>query len=179
MHDPMPSERIHGDEPPSQWIVDQLAIRADGLMAIDLACGTGRHTRVMAPRFNVLAIDRNPRALQQLDDLPGVKTLCQDLETPVWPLAASMADLVVVSNYFWRPHLHHVFALVRPGGWLLYETFSVGNERYGKPSNPDFLVRNNELREAVPDNWSIHSHWQGYTDLPKPAMRVRLAAQRH
>ena len=178
MHNPKSDGGVHGSEPPSPWLVEQLAAQPDGLTAIDLACGAGRHTRLMAPRFQVIAIDRNASVLTPLAELPGVKTLCHDLESAHWPLAASMADLVIVSNYFWRPHLQHVFQLVRPGGWLLYETFSEGNGQFGKPSNPDFLVRHDELLTAVPADWTVHAHWQGYTEIPNPAMRVRLAAQR-
>lgn len=167
----------HGNEAPSSWLTSHIADRPDGIEAIDLACGTGRHTRLMAPRLHVLAIDRDPHALASLSDQFNVSVLLADLETPTWPLLNHKVDLVVVSNYFWRPCLAHVFDLVRPGGWLLYDTFSEGNEQYGKPSNPDFLVRRGELLAAVPPRWTIHEHWQGFTAHPKPAMRVRLAAE--
>lgn len=169
--------RLHGDESPSRWLASRIADQPDGIQAIDLACGAGRHTRLMAPRLHVLAIDRDTSAVTSLSGLANVRVLCADLETSIWPLNDHKVDLVVVSNYFWRPSLSRVFDLVRPGGWLLYETFSEGNGQYGKPSNPDFLVRKGELLAAIPPGWIIHEHWQGLIQDPKPAMRVRLAAE--
>jgi rhodanese-related sulfurtransferase len=56
---------------------------------------------------------------------------------------------VVVVDYLWRPLLPVIVASVAPGGLLLYETVAVGNECFGRPRNPDFLLRPGELRDAV------------------------------
>jgi len=157
----------------SQW----QAVPA-GLSAVDIAAGYGRHARALADRFDVLAVDRDQTALDSLENIERLRTVCMDLEGSDWPLMGQHFDLVVVSNYFWRPRLQELFALVSPGGLLLYETFSAGNAAYGKPSNPAFLVEENELLKSLPADFAVVHHWQGFTDDPAPAMRVRLAAKR-
>ena len=65
-----------------------------------------------------------------------------------------------------------------PGGWLLYETFAVGNEKFGRPSNPDFLLEPGELIEAVRDRLEIVAYENIEETAPRPAMRQRIAARR-
>lgn len=166
--------------PPSPWVVRHLAqVPASGRI-LDLACGSGRHARWLAAQGrSVLAVDRNPSALAGLQGLPGVAVLATDLETDDWPLAGQCFAGVVVTNYLWRPRLADVCALLAPGGALIYETFMVGNEAYGKPSNPDFLLRPQELR-AVAKAAGLReiAFEEGYTATPKPALRQAICAVR-
>jgi hypothetical protein len=69
--------------------------------------------------------------------------ICQfDLEdTNIWGFADDGFDIVIVANYLYRPRLDDLLGLVRPGGYLAYETFATGNEVFGRPSNPDFLLQ--------------------------------------
>lgn len=121
-----------------------------GAAVLDLACGQGRHARLFAAcGQKVLALDRDAQALAGLKDIAGIETLCADVERDAWPLAGRIFDAVVVSNYLHRPLWAHLIAAVAPGGLLIYETFMQGNEAYGKPSNPDFLLRPGELLEAT------------------------------
>jgi hypothetical protein len=64
------------------------------------------------------------------------------------------------------------------GGVLLYETFAAGNERFGKPSNPDFLLRPGELLEAVRGHLRVTAYEDLQVDAPAPAMVQRICAQR-
>lgn len=151
-----------------------------GGQVLDLACGSGRHTRLLVERgYPVLAVDRNAQALAGLLGLAGVKTLELDLEGADWPLAGQYFAGIVVINYLWRPHLPDVLALLAPGGVLIYETFMLGNEAFGKPSNPDFLLRSGELRRAagVAGLREI-AFMEGYVDSPKPAMVQAICARR-
>ena len=75
-----------------------------------------------------------------------------------------------------RPAL--LLALLRPGGVLIYETFMVGNERFGKPSNPEFLLRPNELLERLAGEWTIVAFEQGEVQSPRPAVVQRICAVR-
>ena len=68
-----------------------------------------------------------------------------DLENGPWPLAGERFDAVVVTNYLWRPLMPSLLASLADGGVLIYETFALGNEAFGRPSNPDFLLRPGEL----------------------------------
>src|SRR5262249_11710330 len=95
-----------------------------------------------------------------------------------WPLAGRTFAGVVVANYLHRPLLPTLVASVGPGGALLYETFAVGNERYGRPSNPDFLLRPGELLEAVRRALEGGAYENVTLEGPRPAVVQRIAARR-
>ena len=59
---------------------------------------------------------------------------------------------------------------------ILYETFAVGNEKFGKPNNPNYLLKENELLNLKPDNFMVVDYFHGEVELPKPALIQRLAA---
>lgn len=147
---------------------------------LDLACGSGRHSRLLARHgFAVLAVDRDQSALASLAATPGVATAEMDLEGTTWPLAGREFDGIVVTNYLWRPRLPELLATLAPGGVLIYETFMLGNADYGKPSNPDFLLRPGELRDiASAAGLREIAFAEGYVDTPKPAMRQAICALR-
>lgn len=147
---------------------------------LDLACGSGRHSRLLAAKNHlVLAVDRDSLALTNLADMAGVETCVLDLEGEIWPLAGERFSGIVVTNYLWRPRLGDLLALLAPGGVLIYETFMLGNEAYGKPSNPDFLLRPQELRTLIQAaGLSEIDFVEGYVDQPKPAMRQAICARR-
>ncbi len=93
----------------------------------------------------VTAVDRDAVALQSLTGVDGVAIEHRDIEAQAWPYAPNSFDAVIVCNYLWRPTFDALLATLKPGGVLLYETFMDGNERYGTPSRPNFLLRSNEL----------------------------------
>jgi len=117
---------------------------------LDVACGSGRHLRWFAERgCSVTGIDRDQAALEASCDV-GAELIHADIENGPWPLAGRRFDAVVVTNYLWRALLPRIVESVDVGGVLIYETFALGNERFGKPSNPDFLLRPGELLGLVP-----------------------------
>jgi SAM-dependent methyltransferase len=144
---------------------------------IDVACGAGRHVRLLSGMgFRVEAVDRDVQALAALEDVPGVTTRCGDLEGGVWPYGSSCFDGVVVTNYLYRPRFDALLDLLRPNGVLIYETFMLGNEALGKPSNPDFLLRPHELLERVRPRLHVIAFEQGRVDTPRPAVIQRICA---
>lgn len=166
--------------PASPWVEGHCRLIASRGRVLDLACGTGRHTHLLAGLgYPVLAVDRDLEVLAGMRGVPGVETRGLDLETADWPLTGEHFAGIVVSNYLWRPHLSALLACLAPGGVLIYETFMLGNEAYGKPSNPKFLLRPGELREVVKAaGLTEEALAEGFTDQPRPAMRQAIVATR-
>lgn len=166
--------------PPSPWVTAHAAQIKTGGDVLDLACGSGRHARWLGGQgFQVTAVDRDREALASLNGVLGIVTEQMDLEGDGWPLAGRTFDGIVVTNYLWRPRLPDLLALLAPGGVLIYETFMLGNEAYGKPSRPEFLLRPNELREVVAAaGFREQAFVEGYVAEPKPALRQAICAVR-
>jgi len=164
---------------PSAWVSRWLAVAPRSGKALDVASGAGRHARLLASRgLDVVAVDRDAGALALLDGAPRVTTCIADLEGAAWPFAPASFDVVVVANYLHRPLFPSIAAALRPEGLLIYETFMVGNERYGRPSNPEFLLRPGELLKAFLPALAVLGFEQGMVATPKPAVVQRLAAVR-
>jgi SAM-dependent methyltransferase len=168
---------------PALWIDQHLPSAAPGGTALDLACGTGRHTSLLLARgYKVTAIDRE---IARLGDLARkVEAIQADLEDgSPWPFAGPppgrQFDVIVVTDYLHRPLFPSIAAALAPGGLLLYETFAVGNEKYGKPSNPNFLLRDGELLD-VARHHSLRVLAYAAVDeaSPHPAVKQRIAAQK-
>jgi SAM-dependent methyltransferase len=169
----------HEIQSPSAWVVRWAPLVRPGGDVLDLACGSGRHARHFAARgCRVLAVDRDEAALAALAGVTGVVTRVADLEGAPWPFATSSFDAIVVANYLHRPLFGHIVAALRPGGVLVYETFMAGNERFGKPSNPHFLLRPGELLELVQGWLEVVAFEQGTVEAPRPAVVQRLCAVR-
>jgi len=168
---------VHDDVAASAWIARFAALVPAGARVLDVAAGRGRHARFFAARgAQVVAVDVDAEALAALAGVRGVTARVADLEDGAWPFAAASFDAIVVANYLHRPRLPHLLATLAPDGVLLYETFMLGNERFGKPSNPDFLLRPNELIEAFAPHLTVLAFEQGIVSRPRPAAIQRLAA---
>ena len=168
----------HGTEAPSPWVVRWArAIRAGGRV-LDVACGGGRHLRHLAALgYPVVGVDRDERALAALADVAGADLRTADIEAGPWPFSPEEFDGVVVTNYLHRPLFPHLVAALRPGGILIYETFARGNERFGRPSNPEFLLEPGELLRRI-EPLSVIGFEQGLLASPKRALVQRICAVR-
>ena len=151
-----------------------------GATLLDVASGYGRHAKFFAARgAHVTAVDRDAAALASFTDVPNIATELRDLENDPWPYAADSFDAVVVCNYLWRPTLATLLDCIRPRGVLLYETFMDGNEKYGKPSRPEFLLRPEELVTHVALDFEIVDFTQGLERTPDGkifAVKQKIAA---
>jgi SAM-dependent methyltransferase len=137
---------VHGSAAASAWVVRWSQLVAADARVLDVACGRGRHLRWFAQRgARVTGVDRDAAAVAGLQGLGRV--IVADIEGGPWPLAGERFDAVVVTNYLWRPLWPSLRANLDDGGVLVCETFALGNEAFGKPSNPDFLLRPGELLE--------------------------------
>ena len=174
MHAPLDS--------PSGWVARFAPLIPSGEV-LDVACGGGRHSRFMASLgYQVLAIDRDGEALARIVG-QGIRTQQIDLETGTglaWPYAPGRFAGIVVTNYLHRPLFPLILDSLAEGGVLIYETFARGNERFGKPSNPDFLLKPGELLEMVRSGIArglrVVAFEDGYVEHPRPAMVQRICA---
>jgi len=161
----------HGVLAPSAWVVRWAPRIARGTV-LDVASGGGRHSRLfLAKGLQVVAVDRDPQ------DIPGARFLQADIETGAWPLAGEQFDGIVVTNYLHRPLFPVLKKSLAEGGVLVYETFMAGNERFGRPSNPAFLLKPGELLAAFGD-LQVLGFEEGEVSEPKPAVIQRLCAMR-
>jgi SAM-dependent methyltransferase len=141
---------MHTRSSASPWVQRFAALLRPGGSVLDVACGSGRHAVWLAAQgFSVTGVDRNVEALQGLP--ASVEAVHADLEGAPWPLPGRQFDALVVTNYLWRPLWPHLLAALAPGGVLIYETFALGQQRYGKPSRPDFLLQPGELLRVCAD----------------------------
>lgn len=161
----------------SEWVLKNLRhITREGSV-LDVACGRGRHTLLMRDRgYKVTAVDKDISTLQGRN-IPEINLVCADLEENEWPFQPDQFDAIVVTNYLWGPLFPTIKGSLRAGGCILYETFAIGNEAYGRPSNPDFLLKEDELLEVFSD-FEILDYFHGKTETPKPAVKQAVVARR-
>jgi SAM-dependent methyltransferase len=155
---------------PSDW-VRRWSDRVPRGPVLDVACGGGRHAKLFLHRgISVVAVDRDPQSI------PGAEFVQADLEGAPWPFAGRRFAAIVVTNYLHRPLFPDLVASLADGGFLIYETFMVGNEKFGRPANPAFLLKPGELLGAFAALTPV-AFEQGYVERPKPAMIQRLCAR--
>ncbi len=165
---------------PSAWVARFADLVPAGGTVLDVAAGAGRHARLFARRgCHVTAIDRDGEALGGLAREAGIESILADLEDgSPWPLAGRRFDAVIVVNYLHRPLLPVLLDAVAPGGVLIYETFAKGNEAFGHPRNPDFLLDDGELLEAARGRLRVVAYEHGKLAAPRPAVVQRICARR-
>lgn len=117
-------------------------------------------------------------ALADLAGMPGIRTRAADLENGPWPYRFQEFAGIVVCNFLHRALFPDLLESLARGGILIYETFAVGNERYGRPANPDFLLKPGELLEIVRDKLAVVAFEEGVVARPKPAVVQRICASR-
>jgi SAM-dependent methyltransferase len=165
------------DLPPSSWVTRWSPMIRPGGAVLDLACGSGRHARWLARMgFELHAVDRDTVLFS--DPPAGVALRQADLEAGPWPYATQRFDGIVVTNYLHRALFPVLIEALERGGVLIYETLARGNERFGKPSNPAFLLAPGELLEAVRGRLRVLAYEDLTVSEPKPAAVQRICAQR-
>src|SRR6266478_1064924 len=166
------SSQSHEFDSPSPWVRRWAALIRRGGRVLDVACGHGRHLRYLSSLgFAVVGVDRDEAALVAHRGIGGVEIRVADIEAGPWPFAPGGFDGVVVTLFL------HLVGALRPGGVLIYETFALGNERYGRPSNPAFLLRPDELLHSL-EPLAVVAFEQGLISAPKQAVIQRVCAVR-
>lgn len=165
---------------PSDWVARFALAVPDGGAVLDLACGTGRHSRFFLERGHpVTGVDRYTAGVADLLGREDFALIEADLESGGdWPTGTREFAAVVVTNYLFRPILPDIVRAVAEGGVLIYETFADGNARFGRPRNPDFLLRPGELLRAVDGALATIAYEHGEVARPAPALVQRICAVR-
>lgn len=181
----------HGHGRASDWIERFLPGVTPGGPVVDVACGAGRHLRrALALGHPGVGLDRDVSGLADLVGRAEVEIVAHDIEAEGGcdlPLGRRRFSGVIVTNYLHRPLFPALRDLVAADGLLLYETFVRGQERFGKPSNPDFLLRPNELlAPALIDGLVVVAFEQGalpgtltVTQNPKIVQRICAVGPKH
>lgn len=164
---------------PSPWVIRHSALIPKGGQILDLACGSGRHAVWLAQQgYQVDAIDRDVQAVVNIMGLDNITVSILDLEAGEGLRTDRRYDGIIVTRYLYRPILPILPQILNFGGVLIYETFMVGNERYGKPSNPDFLLLPDELLTVYAPLLSIVEFEQGAEQNPRSAVMQRICAKK-
>lgn len=133
-----------GGPPASDWVVRWCSGLTPGSRVLDVACGSGRHTRWLAAQgFRVTAVDRDAQAVSSLHSIAEV--VVADMEQGPWPMPSRLFDAVIVTHYLWRPLMPVLREVLAPGGRLVMETFAQGQQQWGRPQRPEFLLQPAEL----------------------------------
>jgi SAM-dependent methyltransferase len=176
----------HSEQSIEPWIEKHAPLLHAGDTVLDVACGYGRHAKYFASRgHHVTAVDRDGDAIASLQNIANIHAELRDLEGDgsgaAWPYPKHVFDAIVVCNYLWRPTFAAMLDSLQPGGVLMYDTFMDGNERYGKPSRADFLLRSNELLERLRGGFTVRAYEEGDDRGPDGhtlAVKARVVAIR-
>ena len=162
--------------PISPWIRRFTALIRPSGRVLDLAAGHGRHARHFLDQgFDVTAVDIDVSNLGDLAET-GAHIVQADLEDAPWPFSGQSFDAIIVCNYLHRPHFPLLIKALDSNGVLLFDTFGHGNEQFGRPRNPDFLLAPDELLEAFSPHLRVVAYEHGHEEKPRPAVRQRLCA---
>ena len=150
--------RVHDPSPvagPSPWLLSNASLAPRAARTLDVACGRGRHALLLAGAgYPVRAVDRDAAQVARLGALARrlhlpLDAAVVDLEAPGADLGAGEYELVLVFNYLHRPLFPALVRAVKPGGVLLYETYTKAQAERGRPTNPDHLLEPGELPGLV------------------------------
>ena len=169
--------KSHDLKAPADWVRRHMNLIPDGGPVLDLAAGRGRHSRILLEAgHQVTAADRNVEGLSDLAGQQRLEIVAVDLEAKSWRFGKEEFAAIVVVNYLHRPLFGHLTDSLQDGGVLIYQTFAAGNEAYGRPKNPDFLLRPGVLLDAFTPALAVIAYQYGIVQRPKPAVIQSIAA---
>jgi SAM-dependent methyltransferase len=162
----------------SDWVRKYISLVPSKKLVLDLACGSGRNTRFLLDQgYTVVALDKDVSQLADISGNPNLTKYKFDIETnDKLPFDKHEFAGIVVTNYLHRPLFEDLTKTLSYGGVLIYQTFMIGNEAYGRPSNPSFLLKINELNDVFANKLDVVAFEQGYEENPKPSVVQKICA---
>ncbi len=161
----------------SPWVRSHAGRIVPRSTVLDLACGNGRHARYLADLgHRVMATDIDLSGIGDLSADDRFELVEHDLEHAPWPFTGRRFGGIVVVNYLYRPLFPLLVKALADDGVLIYDTFATGNEHFGHPRNPAFLLDPGELLDVFAADLHVVAYDHGYVDMPRPAIRQRLCA---
>lgn len=175
-----PNDNSQRSLAPSSWVTRFAPLIPLSGTVLDVACGAGRHAQYLGELgHSVVALDRDVSKLNDLVTAPGMEIVEADLEQGApWPLPGRQFHGIIVTNYLFRPLFPILVDALSEGGVLIYETFAAGNEQFGKPSNPAFLLKRGELLDTVRDKLRVIAFEDGLIEGDRQAVVQRICAVR-
>jgi SAM-dependent methyltransferase len=165
---------------PSNWIKNNLKSNINDLTLLDIACGSGRHSIYAASKgYKVISLDISKEKILKLTSNKLIYPIQLDIEaSKAWPFINKTFDTVIVTNYLYRPIFKNIINSIKLGGTLLYETFSIENSTFGKPNNPNYLLKPQELLNlAKKNNMKIINYEEIITQYPIKKALQRIHAK--
>ena len=163
----------------SEWIFNQIKSLKfkKKIKLLDFASGNGRNCIPISKKnIDITAIDKDQEKLNKYKSFENINTICFDLETTEeWPLFREYYDVIIVVNYLHRPKIKKLVNLLKKNGLLFYETFSLGNEKYGSPMNPNFLLKDNELLDIFGQELLPLSFYDGQLNNGRITIKQRAS----
>lgn len=162
---------------PSSWLSSHAGKIKAGGKVLDLAAGSGRNAKWLASQgYQVEAVDINETALAELQGIQTIHTTVSDIENTEWLYGEEEFDAILVCRYLHRPLFPKIKQSLKAGGVLIYETFMLGQEQYGRPSNPNFLLEPGELQRICKAGYLVEAFEEGLLEIAPPAMLQRICA---
>ncbi len=167
---------IHNNISPSPFLTQNITLLPRG-RALDIAMGSGRNTVYLAKMgFDVEGVDFSKEAIENaLKEAENadvkIKAQVADIEARDYSIEKNAYDVIICFNYLHRPLIHQIKKGLKKSGVIVYETYIIDQAQFGKPSNPDFLLKHNELLEMFRDFRCLR-YYEGITDDKKAIARI-------
>tara|TARA_B100000686_G_C16751726_1_gene952950 strand:+ start:1455 stop:2126 length:672 start_codon:yes stop_codon:yes gene_type:complete len=164
---------------PSSWLRRHSTLIPNSGLILDIAAGSGRHTQYLLDKDHaVVSIDKDVSHLAHIKN-SRLSIAKVDLEVPgSWPFKSAAFAGIIVTNYLHRPLFPHIIKALATGGLLVYETFAQGNQKFGKPTNPNYLLAPGELIRLTQEHLHIVAYEDVTVSQPKSARIQRICASK-
>jgi tellurite methyltransferase len=145
----------HKEQNPSRFLVEHVDLLPRGRV-LDVAMGEGRNAVYLAGLgFQVEGIDISPAAVRKALEASreaGVTINGRVLDLEVdHAIEKEAYGVIICFHYLQRTLIPDIKRGLRTGGMVVYETFITDQARFGRPKNPDYLLKHNELLDLFRD----------------------------